>query len=279
MGNKVKYIGVRELTLTDEELAEFYSGDYPIELFENQYLMIRDKNGKVVDKRFFRDGTLEEVRFKTFDSAYLGKVKPRNEYQELAFHMFSDRRVPVKLFTSVYGGGKDFIMSAAAAHLLEKGAFEKMIYIRPNVSLGGVPDIGYLKGSEAEKLNWTLAPLWDKFGGKEAVERMCEEGKIELVALPFIRGRSFENSLIYVSEGQNITREIAGVIFGRVGENCELWINGDCHSQTDKRLYDDNNGIKAIIETLSGNELFEAVYSPITERSEVAKLAGLIVGD
>lgn len=174
---------------------------------------------------------------------------------------------------------KDFIMSAAAAQLLEKGTFERMIYIRPNVSLGGVPDIGYLKGSEFDKLGWTLAPLWDKFGGEDAVRSLCENGTIELVGLPFIRGRSFENSLIYVSEGQNITREIAGVIFGRVGENSELWINGDCHSQTDKRLYDDNNGIRAIIDKLSGNGLFEAVYSPITERSKVAELAKLIVDD
>ena len=153
--------------------------------------------------------------------------------------------------------------------------FEKLVYIRPNVSLGDIPDIGYLKGDEFSKLSWTLAPLWDKFGGRETVEQMCQNGQIELVPLPHIRGRSFTNALVYVSEAQNITREVARLIISRIGENSEIWYNGD-YRQVDRRMYEGDNGLRATINTLAGNPLFEMIYSPITERSEVARLADLI---
>lgn len=170
-------------------------------------------------------------------------------------------------------------MSAQAISLVEEGKFDKIVYIRPNVSLGSVPEIGFLKGDLDEKLGWTLGPLEDKFGGHEAIESLQKEGQLELAPLPFIRGRSFENSIVYVSEGQNITKEVAGVLLSRIGEGSEIWINGDCHSQTDKRIYDDNNGITAMINKLKGNKLFQMVYSPITERSKIAQLAAILMDD
>lgn len=273
------YTGIREVQLLDEDIARFYQGELDFNLRENQYLMLRDMSGKVVDKKFFHDGKLEDVRFPILKSEYCGELKPRNDYQCLAFHMLKDRRIPLKLFHSVYGGGKDIAMATEAMSLIEKGTFKKIIYIRPNVTVKDVPEIGYLKGSEKEKLGWTLAPLWDKLGGREAVEQLCEDDKIELVGLPFIRGRSFDDCICYVTEAQNITKEVAALMISRMGENSEIWFNGDCHSQTDKRLYDENNGLRAMIEKLSGNPLFECVYSPITERSALARLAATIMDD
>ena len=270
------YTGIRDLKLNSEELAQFYQGDYSIrDLFENQYVFIRDETDKIVDKFFWRAGHLERVPFLTIKNDFCGTIKPRNPYQECAIHMLNDRKAPVKVFTSVYGGGKDFLMSAQALSLIEKGVFEKLVYIRPNVSLGDIPDIGYLKGDEFAKLSWTLAPLWDKFGGRETVEEMCQNNQIELVPLPHIRGRSFNNALVYVSEAQNITREIARLIISRIGENSEIWYNGD-YRQVDRRMYDADNGLRATIDSLAGNSLFEMVYSPITERSMVARLAEII---
>jgi len=74
------------------------------------------------------------------------------------------------------------------------------VYIRPNVTVANVPDIGYLKGSLEEKLEWTLAPLYDKVGGRDGVEMLIDRSQLEMVPLLHIRGRSFENSLIYVCE-------------------------------------------------------------------------------
>ena len=90
-----------------------------------------------------------------------------------------------------------------------------------------------------------------------------------------IRGRSFENCLIYVCEAQNITTEIAKLIISRIGENSELWLNSDTH-QVDNKVYEKDNGIIKMIDRLSGNKLFGYVYLPKKERGEVANLATLL---
>ena len=69
------YTGIREVSLTQEELAQFYQGDFPIlDLLENQYVFLRDETGKIVDKFFWREGHLERVPFIIFSSDFVGKI-------------------------------------------------------------------------------------------------------------------------------------------------------------------------------------------------------------
>lgn len=193
----------------------------------------------------------------------------------MAFDLFKNTSIKVKLIKGVYGSGKDYIMFHAALELIEKGLYEKIIYIRPNITVKGLPDIGALPGTAEEKLSWTLGPLIDKVGGDEGIETLFEKGTLEVIPLLYIRGRSFNNSIIYVSEGQNMTTEIAKLILGRVGNNSELWINGDTH-QTDKELFDKDNGLNIMVEKLQGQSLFGYMFLPKTERSDVANLANLM---
>ena len=72
-----------------------------------------------------------------------------------------------------------------------------------------------------------------------------------------------------------MTTEIAKLVIGRIGEGSELWINADTH-QTDKKLFDEDNGVTKMIDRLAGNKLFGYVYLPKTERSSVAELATLL---
>lgn len=170
---------------------------------------------------------------------------------------------------------KDYLMFNEALRHLEKGSIKKIIFIRPHITVGGLPDIGYLPGTAEEKLGWTLGPLLDKVGGQEGLKFLTENEQLEMVPLTYIRGRSFEDSIIYTTEGQNMTSEIAKLLLGRVGEGSELWINADTH-QVDKRLYAEDNGVNRMVEKLSGNPLFGYVYLPKTERSDVARLADLL---
>ena len=189
--------------------------------------------------------------------------------------MLIDKQSKVKLVQGVYGSGKDYLMLNQALSLIEKGKFQKIVFIRPNVTVANVPEIGYLKGTQEEKLAWTLGPFYDKVGGEDGVRLLVEQGKLELVPLLFIRGRSFDNSIIYVTEGQNITAEIAKLIISRIGDNSELWLNCDTH-QVDKLVYEKDNGVEKMVSRLAGNPLFSYVYLPKTERSAVAELATLL---
>ena len=272
-----KYNGYKELVLTNEQFSEMYTsgriGDYLFK--ENEYLIAKNEEGEVVDKLQQKHGRLMRVPFQTLKNAYLGEVKPRNDQQELTVDLLLDPDAKIKVIKGVYGSGKDYLMLSAALQLIEKNKFDKIVFVRPNVSVRGLPDIGALPGTADEKLSWTLAPLWDKVGGEEGVALMLQHKILESVPLLFIRGRSFENSIIYVTEGQNMTTEIAKLVIGRIGEGSELWINADTH-QTDKKMFDEDNGVQKMIERLSGNKLFGYVYMPKTERSSVAELATLL---
>ena len=272
-----KYNGYKELVLTNEQFSEMYTngriGDYLFK--ENEYLIAKNEEGEVVDKLQQKHGRLKRVPFQTLKNAYLGEIKPRNDQQELTVDLLLDPDAKIKVIKGVYGSGKDYLMLSAALQLIEKNKFDKIVFVRPNVSVRGLPDIGALPGTADEKLSWTLAHLYDKVGGEEGVALMLQHKILESVPLLFIRGRSFENSIIYVTEGQNMTTEIAKLVIGRIGEGSELWVNADTH-QTDKKMFDEDNGVQKMIERLSGNPLFGYVYMPKTERSSVAELATLL---
>lgn len=272
--------GYHIATLSDEEISQFYSDhihrtDNYFGLKENTYLVLQNLNGEVIDKFKFQNNELKKIKFSVIESTYMGKIKPKTFEQELAIDLLSDNSVPVKIIRGVYGGGKDLLMFGKALEFLEKDIYQKIVYIRPNVTVKDVPEIGYLRGDIDEKLSWTLGPLYDKVGGKDNIDLLVSQNRLELMPLLFIRGRSFENSIVYVSEGQNITTEIAKLLLGRIGENSILMINADNH-QTDNKVYDRDNGIIRMIEKLSGNPLFGYVYLSETLRSDTANLANLL---
>lgn len=273
----MNYTGYKELFLTEDQACQMYNegriDDY--EFLENEYLIAKNDDGEVFDKMVYRNGRLSHVPYAKLSNQYLGDIKPRNDQQALVIDTLLHPGSKIKLVKGVYGSGKDYLMLAAALQLIEKGKFDKLVFIRPNVSVRGLPEIGALPGTADEKLSWTLAPLWDKVGGQEGIEMMIRDNILESVPLLFIRGRSFENSIIYVTEGQNMTTEIAKLVIGRIGEGSELWLNADTH-QTDKKMFDEDNGVNKMIERLAGNKLFSYVYMPKTERSSVAELATLL---
>ena len=271
------YTGYKELTYSDEGMEVFYSDNTKVteQFIENEYLLIKDESGKIVDRYCYQEGSFRKVKFPIITNKFSQPIKPRNDQQILAIDLLQDRQSKVKLLRGVYGSGKDMLMLNQALDYIESGVFNKIVYVRPNVTVANVPDIGYLKGSAEEKLEWTLAPLYDKVGGCEGVELLIQSNHLDMVPLLHIRGRSFDNSIIYVCEAQNITTEIAKLIISRVGEGSELWLNSDTH-QVDNKVYEKDNGIIQMINKLSGNKLFGYVYLPKTERGEVAELATLL---
>ena len=258
------------IELKEEEFSDFYTHNtVNEEIFENEYLIVSNELYCYQNKFFRRVGYL------TIENKWVNKINTKDIYQRAAVDMLEDRTSKVKILRGVYGSGKDYLMFNKALSLIEAGEFEKIIFIRPNVTLANVPQIGFLPNGIEDKLSWTLAPLYDKVGGEDGVDQLVRKGILEMIPLLFIRGRSFENSIIYVTEGQNIDSEIAKVLLGRVGNNSELWINGDSH-QTDNRIFDKDNGITKMVDRLKGNSLFAYMYLPTTHRSDVANLANLL---
>lgn len=280
---KNDYKGWIETTLAnggEEALAMAYSKDVEQKnLFDtptNSYVLIpnADADGNTAGLRW--DGSrYVPIKYKNLNTTYAGKIKPLNDQQKIAFDLLQNDDITIKLLLGVYGSGKDFLMVNHAIDLIEKGKYDKIVWVRNNIEVKDTKELGFLPGSMFEKIYPFAAILADCLGGEVALERAITDGWVEIQPLGFIRGRSFQRSIIYCSEAENLTKQHIQLLIGRVGEGSTLWINGDLR-QIDDVAFERNNGIQKLIDKLTGNERFGTVYLPITERSETARLADLL---
>lgn len=270
------YKGYIEIQLDDEKLASFYNNkEIYAELYnlkENQYLLIKDSTEEVVDRYCYQNGELRQVMFCKLGGSFTGAIKPRNPQQVCLFDMLKDKTSKIKLVTGRFGSGKTLAMTNAALELIEKGKFDRIIWVRNNVSVKDAPDIGFLPGNELEKMKPFLGPLIDHAGEEEGVQKLLEEGKLVVIPLGHLRGRSLKNSIIFCTECENLTRQHIQLLMGRVDEGTQLWLDGDL-KQRDKHIFEQSAGIERMIERLSGNKLFAYIHLEKSERSEVAALA------
>lgn len=271
--------GYLEIQLDDAKLASFYSNkEVYAELFnlvENQYLLIKDSTGEVVDKYCYQDEQLRQVPFVKLGGTFTGTIKPRNPQQICLFDMLKDKTSKIKLVTGRFGSGKTLAMTTAALELIEKGKFDRIVWVRNNVSVKDAPEIGFLPGTEIDKLMPYVMPLADHAGGEEGIKKMLENGTLEVIPLGHLRGRSLRNSIVFCSECENLTKQHIQLLMGRIDEGSQLWLDGDT-KQRDRAIFEQSAGLERMIERLSGNKLFAHIHLEKSERSEVAALADLL---
>ena len=104
-----RYTGYKEAILSEEELANFYSNpwnyDLGFEIKENEYLIIKNEEGIVVDKQCYQNGEFRPLHYRTVKSQHAGDFKSKNLQQDLAFDMLQDSRTPIKILTGRFGSG------------------------------------------------------------------------------------------------------------------------------------------------------------------------------
>lgn len=272
------YKGYKIWTPTTDELADFYGqGFYPDfeKLNENEYLIVEDENGEVIDYYLKHCEKLEKIKYPILESEFGGRISPRNAQQFCAWDLVKRKDIPIKLITGRFGSGKSLCMIAGALEALQKGHFEKIVFVRNNVQVKDTESLGALPGDLYSKtLNWAL-PFCDHCGGIEGMNYLIEEGKLETIPLAFLRGRSLRNAIIYSMESENLTKEHIQLLMGRVDEGSELWLDGDI-KQRDKVAFEKSQGLETMIERLAGNKYFGYVHLLKSERSPVAQLADLL---
>lgn len=256
----------------------------PFNLVTNQYVVVWDlstkettKEGKTAYKEIgtykFNGNKLVRIKFKDIKNDF-ENVKPANVRQRLAFDLLQNRDVTVKLLTGTFGTGKDYLMLSHALDMVanSNSKFDKIIWIRNNIEVKDTNGIGFLPDSLEDKLRPFTAPIMDKVGGEDGYNMVKDNIIVE--HLGFLRGRQFDNAIIYVTECQTNTRDHIKLLIGRAGNNSEVWFNGDV-KQTDGRKFEYDNGINALMD-LAGQELFGHVTLDKVERSDTANLASLL---
>ena len=272
-----EYTGYKDVTLSDEEMSDFYCNlnENTFDCLLNEYLIVRKSDGEVVDYRKWNGEEYSAISYKQINSKFMGKIKPRNPQQVLAFDMLQDKNESIKIISGKFGSGKDFLMIANALKLIEDGKFDKLIYVRNAIGVKDASEVGFLPGSKLEKLLPYAMPLADHLGGETGLEMQMVAGNIEIEHLGYIRGRDIKNTIIYVSEAENLTKEHVQLLIGRVGIGSALWMNGD-FMQTDSPVFRMNNGLLSAVQKLAGHEKFGYVQLQKTERSETAAMADML---
>lgn len=272
------YTGIYEVSLNESAMAEFYQSGGAAqcnEMFENQYLILRaEGSDDAVDYYQKKNGVLRQVPFPSFNSTFCGTLKPRNPEQYCAMDLLKSD-VPIKLVSGKFGVGKTLLIIDWALEALQKNQFEKIVFIRNNVQVKDTDPLGALPGDEKSKTLPYVMPFADHCGGIEGLEMLIESGKLEVIPLGFLRGRSIRNSILYSMESENLTKQHIQLIMGRVDEGTQLVMDGD-FKQKDRTIFERSQGLETMVERLAGNPYFGYVNLKKSERSKVAQLADLL---
>ena len=192
----------------------------------------------------------------------------------MLFDLLQNDNIPVKLALGNYGSGKSSLMLSHALDAVQKGKFERIIFIRNNIEVKDTTPLGALPNGETDKLLPYLMPICDHVG-QYTFDEMLDTGVIEACHLGFIRGRDFKNCILFIDEAENLTASQVQLLIGRIGKGSMLFLAGDLR-QTDKLTFEKNSGLKKMIERLQNNKLFGMVKLQQSVRSEVCKLADLM---
>ena len=272
------YTGIYEASLSNEELADFYESDGEVlckQMVENQYLTLRAAGSdEVVDYYQKKGGVLHKVAFPSFKSDFCGTIKPRNPEQYCAMDLLKSD-VPIKLLTGKFGSGKTLLIINWALEAIQKNQFEKIVFIRNNVQVKDTDPLGALPNGVFDKTLPYVMPFADHCGGVEGLKMLIDSGKLEVIPLGFLRGRSIRNSILYSMESENLTKQHIQLIMGRVDEGTQLVMDGD-FKQKDRTIFERSQGLETMVERLAGNEYFGYVNLKKSERSKVAQLADLL---
>lgn len=266
---------------TDEELALFYeqlnTKTLPINLKINEYLLVQDKTGEVIDKyKYIGNNNYSRVLFNVLQSKMFGKHKPYDAYQELVIDSFKSNQMTIVRGRA--GTGKSLLSLAFLFQQLQENKIDKIIIFCNTVATAGSAKLGYYPGDRTEKLLDSQIGnfLISKLGARDMVIRLVEEERLILLPMSDIRGydTSGMRAGIYITQAQNLSIPLLKLALQRAGEDCIFILDGDNKTQVDLNIYSgSNNGLKRASQVFRGESFYGEVTLEIIHRSKIAQIA------
>jgi PhoH-like ATPase len=206
-------------------------------------------------------------------------VTGRSAEQRIALDLLADPSVGVVSLGGPAGTGKTVLALAAGLEaVLERRTHRKIIVFRPLYAVGG-QDLGYLPGSQDEKMEpWALAVMdaLESFAHREVIEEIKARGLIEIAPLTHIRGRTLTGSWVIIDEVQNIERTVLLAALSRLAADSRAVCCWDI-AQRDNLHVGRHDGIASVVDGLRGHPIFGHVTLTRAERSPVAALASRLL--
>ena len=193
-------------------------------------------------------------------------IKPVGTTQEKVFEAWKANK---NLFlTGSAGTGKTFILLyLALKDVLDKGQpYDKVVLVR---SLLPSRDIGFLPGTLEEKSNLYQDPyriliryLFEMPSEQEFVQlydKLISQGSLEFYSTSFLRGQTFDRSIIIVDEASNMIFQELDTIMTRVGQDSKICFAGDMAQSDLRKNNGEQDGYHNFQAILDGMDEFEVL--------------------
>ncbi len=201
-------------------------------------------------------------------------VHGRSAEQRIAIDLLLDEEVGILSLGGRAGTGKSALaLCAGLEAVMERRQHKKVMVFRPLYAVGG-QELGYLPGSEAEKMNPWAEAVFDTLGAlvsPNVVDEVVDRELLEVLPLTHIRGRSLHDAFVIVDEAQSLERNVLLTVLSRIGQNSRVVLTHDV-AQRDNLRVGRHDGVAAVIEALKGHPLFAHVTLTRSERSPIAAL-------
>ncbi|HEY4020737.1 MAG TPA: PhoH family protein [Pseudonocardiaceae bacterium] len=205
----------------------------------------------------------------------------RSAEQRIALDLLLDPEIGIVSLGGRAGTGKSALaLCAGLEAVLERGQHRKVVVFRPVYAVGG-QELGYLPGSESEKMGPWAQAVFDTLGAlvsDNVMSEVMDRGMLEVLPLTHIRGRSLHDSFVIVDEAQSLERNVLLTVLSRLGTGSRVVLTHDV-AQRDNLRVGRHDGVAAVIEKLKGHPLFAHVTLTRSERSPIAALVTEVLED
>ncbi|MEJ9078779.1 PhoH family protein [Gordonia malaquae] len=201
-------------------------------------------------------------------------LRGRSAEQRVALDLLLDESVGIVSLGGKAGTGKSALaLCAGLEAVLERRTQRKVVVFRPLYAVGG-QNLGYLPGSESDKMGPWAQAVFDTLEGlvsTEVIDEVLSRGMLEVLPLTHIRGRSLHDSFVIVDEAQSLERNVLLTVLSRLGSGSRVVLTHDV-AQRDNLRVGRHDGVAAVIEKLKGHPLFAHITLTRSERSPIAAL-------
>lgn len=259
------YKGYQIISGTTDYINDRMANIQPGDFYINEYLIIENiDDGSETEMRW--DGE-KFVSLKLPPSKF---IKGKNALQRCALDMLNNPNITICAVLGIAGGGKTYVIQNMAKYIvIEKGWQSKIVGVREYISDSA--EIGFLPGDKDAKLEDLFKPLADQLeGGEFELESLKQRGVLEVTSPFFIKGRSFDNSILIVEEAEDLTKKQIRLIGTRVGKNSRIFFNGDIKQSSIN--HNSESSLIKLCNVLKGSDLFACVWLTEDVRSETSKL-------